>query len=59
MSRRQRHIDTIVSHLLRDDERMAIRHYVENRVSLNTFKEAKAIVARLKAKNQQNVATTQ
>lgn len=53
MTQAKRHVDIIVSHLLRDDDKMAIRYYVENRVSYSKLKEARAKASRLRVKHSQ------
>lgn len=54
MSKKEDHVNVIVSYLLRGDELMALRHYAENRVSFASFKEAKAKAARLKQGVKEN-----
>jgi hypothetical protein len=54
MSKKEDHINVIVSYLLRDDELMALRHYTENRISFDSFKEAKAKAARLRQLAKEN-----
>lgn len=54
MSRKQKHIDVIVSHLLRDDQGQALRYYIENRVSYSSFTQARTIAAMLKRRAEEN-----
>lgn len=47
---KDRHIHNIVGYLLRGDSASAVRYYTQNRVSMQTFKEAKARAHRLLAR---------
>lgn len=53
----KKHIDIIVSHLLKDDDTQALRYYCENRVSLSQLNEAMRKATALKRlKNIKTIA---